>query len=340
MESECEYLGNRSTECEVRVHGVFELLPRDRLLVFTPSTDMYSRSSQCIVDIDHCVAVGAISEPDGHFLLIRVEPGSPDMYFRYRDRRELLQFTDHVLAVQDAPILPDSRPKSEVALTVVPDYTGELELNTSPTHRPPISSSLSILSADKPAANYLSRRDMLLTSKMADEIKSLLPLEHRFSELRLVYSPKVHGISLPSFYRNCEHQPYPNIVIITDSQRCCQFGAYCSRPWDTRHSVRRQYFGTEDSFVFSLRRSGRDDITYFPATCINSLFQFCDDQRVVVGASGPAIVVFENWLRGTSTACETFGTTAPLACSSEFVVGDIEFWAIVPEEDGQGSPVS
>jgi len=68
----------------------------------------------------------------------------------------------------------------------------------------------------------------------------------------------------------------------------------------------------------------------------NTLFQYSDDKKLVIGggATGCGLALFENWLRGGSNACETFGTSESLCCSHDFVVGDIEFWGILPEGSG------
>jgi hypothetical protein len=52
---------------------------------------------------------------------------------------------------------------------------------------------------------------------------------------------------------------------------------------------------------------------------------------------GSAIVLVDNWLRGSSNPCETFASSHSLCCSSDFIVGDVEFWGLVPEDSRQPS---
>jgi hypothetical protein len=98
--------------------------------------------------------------------------------------------------------------------------------------------------------------------------------------------------------------------------------------------------------LFSLSRSSvKKTETFSSLASSNKWFQFCDDQRLVIGGgdgmTGPAISIFSNWLRGSSLPCPTFGSQQSLACSQDFVVGDIEFWALLPDSDDSPSvPVS
>ncbi len=341
MECNCYFLGSRDTPKAKWIVGKIELLPADRVVVFSPSVDVYHKFSQCIIDLDYCSEVGALSEPTGQFLQFCTDahddhPGGL-VFFNFHDKVSMFLFAEQTLEAKEAVSSGKMRVKSPVPLTVIPDYKTFESANTAAALQ--AAPALSILSSDKPAVNFAGEHRMLLSSSMAIEIKSLLPLGYRFCDWRLVYSPKVHGISLPSFYRHFENQQYPNIIVIADAKRCCVFGAFCTHPWDASRT-KRQYFGKEESFVFSLQRGGTvDETKIYPSTCANPLFQFCDDQRIVVGggSTGSAIVVFENWLRGMSYPCETFGNHEPLACTCEFVVSDIEFWALVPDDGSEAA---
>ena len=192
---------------------------------------------------------------------------------------------------------------------------------------------MSVRTADKPAMEYVG--PFLMSRDFATDIRELLPLEFRFSEFRFMFSPKVHGISIPSFYRHVEELPFASVLIVRDAKGCCTFGAFCKKPWLLGSS--RQYFGSSENFLFSLIKSRVPQLRVFGCSSSgNRLYQFCDDKRIVVGgggAGGAGICIFENWLRGSSGPCETYGTTESLCCSSEFVVGDIEFWALMPDTD-------
>jgi len=188
---------------------------------------------------------------------------------------------------------------------------------------------------DKPAIEFSGS---LLASSNLDlvaEVRELLPLELRYNEWRLIYSPKIHGISIPSFYRRFSTNPLPSIILVTDAKRDCVFGAFCRSPWS--HDNQRKYFGSNENFIFSLMKKRVVATKYYPwMPGSNTLFQYSDDKKLVIGggATGSGLAVFENWLRGVSNACETFGTNESLCCSHDFVIGDIEFWGILPEGTG------
>ena len=188
---------------------------------------------------------------------------------------------------------------------------------------------------DKPAVEFSGP---LLASSHSDliaEVRELLPLEYRFNEWRLIYSPKIHGISIPSFYRRFQTNPFPSVIVVTDAKKDCVFGAFCRSPW--LPETQRKYFGSNDNFLFSIKKKGVVATKYYPwMPGTNTLFQYSDEKKLVVGGgvTGSGLALFENWLRGVSNACETFGTGESLCCSHDFVVGDVEFWGILPEGVG------
>jgi hypothetical protein len=167
----------------------------------------------------------------------------------------------------------------------------------------------------------------------------MLPLEYRFGELRLLFTPKLHGISIPSFFRKAEEAGgLPSVIVVQDASGCCKFGAFVKAPW----MLSRRYYGTSETFVFTLVRSNKREVVMYGSAGANRLFQYADEKCVVIGGgskkSDSAISIFSSWLRGTSGACETFGNSHPLCCSHEFVIGDIEFWSVLPETVAAARP--
>jgi hypothetical protein len=194
---------------------------------------------------------------------------------------------------------------------------------------------------DKPAREFKGRFLLLAHPDWAFQIKEMLPLQYRFCEMRLLFSPKIHGISIPAFYRRVDSMPFPSIMILKDSlqKNCCVIGAFCQSPWTLSNS--RRFFGSCENFVFSLSKNGKPKLEVFSSySAKNRFFQFSDDRRIIIG-SGGAISVFDDWLRGSSRPCETFNTVESLTCTSEFVLGDIEFWALLPDsaKNEQGFPI-
>lgn len=90
----------------------------------------------------------------------------------------------------------------------------------------------------------------LMTEAIAWELCQHLPVSIQWRKSwRLVYSPRVHGLSLKTFYRRLENEQGPNLLLIQD-HRGNVFGGFASVPW---HSSDR-YYGNGESFVFKFGR--------------------------------------------------------------------------------------
>lgn len=88
----------------------------------------------------------------------------------------------------------------------------------------------------------------LLNSAMAEVLKDFLPAQIQWkTSWRLVYSPRLHGVSLKTFYRRMQKEG-PSLLLIQD-HRGYVFGGFASMSW--RQGDR--YYGTGESFVFRFR---------------------------------------------------------------------------------------
>ena len=309
------------------VDGTVEVLLQ--AVLFTPSEDADIAVFQCLIlvaDIAECASVSTVLEDTAddiveHFLQVELRDAH-DVLFRFPDRRAADGCCREILE------LKASSSPTPAGQSHIPYFSDYLGLTASPPaiiSPPP----LTLNAGDKPAVEFGGR--FLLTSESASDMRDMLPLEFRFSEFRFLFSPKLHGISVPAFFRRCEEYPYPSVVVVKEAGGCCVFGAFCKAPWAPLH----RYFGSTETFVFSLQRKGMRDVGMYGCTGTNRLFQFADDKSIAIGGgskrSDAAIAVHSDWLRGSSGACETFGTPKPLSCKHDFVIADIEFWAIIPE---------
>lgn len=92
-------------------------------------------------------------------------------------------------------------------------------------------------------------RSTLLSAALAWEICQHLPVSLRWKTAwRLAYSPRVHGVSLATFFRRMD-QEGPSLLMIQDHHGSV-FGGFASATW---HAGDR-YFGSGESFVFKFRR--------------------------------------------------------------------------------------
>ncbi|CAE7441374.1 Oxr1 [Symbiodinium natans] len=165
----------------------------------------------------------------------------------------------------------------------------------------------------------------LLSEARLRLIRPQLPISCRIaSAWRLLYDPRVHGVSIGTFFRQCQAWPGETLIFIEDAEGSV-FGALASHTW---HVASRQHFGQPSCFVFRfVCTEAGEDIEVYPWAGTNQYFLFADSGGLKIGGGrSPAIWINADFLKGASGPCETFGTTAPLSGSEEFVVRSFECW--------------
>jgi len=89
----------------------------------------------------------------------------------------------------------------------------------------------------------------LLNESRLAQLRPHLPLGTRFaSRWRLIYSPRVHGVSLGTFYRQCQAWPGETMLLVEDTNGAV-FGGFASHTW--RASREQLHCGRPDCFVFT-----------------------------------------------------------------------------------------
>ncbi|XP_043233642.1 GTPase-activating protein skywalker-like [Amphibalanus amphitrite] len=161
----------------------------------------------------------------------------------------------------------------------------------------------------------------------------------------LLYTSSEHGFSLKTFYQRVgTFEPTVLLLRTTEGE---VFGAYCSAHWNTRNQLledgsRHAYFGTGETFLFSLRpelsvyrwvgaaRAGGEPRAA-PLRHEQQLFQAADTTMLTVGGGGggQAIWLDESLSRGRSDRCQTFANP-PLAPHGSFEVACIEVFGFAP----------
>ncbi|CAJ1360227.1 unnamed protein product, partial [Effrenium voratum] len=69
------------------------------------------------------------------------------------------------------------------------------------------------------------------------------------SAWRLLYCPAIHGVSIGTFFRQCQAWPGETLLLMEDTQGKI-FGGFASQTWQV---AQRQHFGQPDCFVFSFQ---------------------------------------------------------------------------------------
>jgi hypothetical protein len=174
----------------------------------------------------------------------------------------------------------------------------------------------------------------VLTPSLASELRELLPCYLRFTEWHLGYAPKAHGTSLRTFYRQ---QAGPNLLIVRDADGEI-FGGFAPEPWQQRSGA----YGTGEAFVFSVTGghvsvdqsspaapAPREDRRIEPHTATLQKGEVIQWSDTKIFGLGHALVVHEDFLRGSSSSCEAFGCRSPLTQSGQdFIIKDFECWHI------------
>mmetsp|Transcript_60140 Transcript_60140/g.130431 ORF Transcript_60140/g.130431 Transcript_60140/m.130431 type:complete len:368 (-) Transcript_60140:103-1206(-) len=177
----------------------------------------------------------------------------------------------------------------------------------------------------------------LLAKSLAECIFDYLPVSVRVpgaTEWVLSYTPKVHGVSLTTMFRNVgKHSK--TVLVVQDSQEYI-FGGFAPEPWEPQSS---HFYGTGEAFVFSFGRvveGTRPTMRAFPWTSKNSYFMYSDYELIAMGGGDGrhAVSVFQDLLHGHSSPTETFGNSI-LAGTEDFIVRDLEIWAL---EEVDASP--
>jgi len=94
----------------------------------------------------------------------------------------------------------------------------------------------------------LQGRALLTESRLA-QLRPHLPVATRFASCwRLIYSPRVHGVSLGTFFRQCQAWPGESLLLVEDSEGTV-FGGFASHTW--RASSVQLHCGRPECFVFT-----------------------------------------------------------------------------------------
>jgi hypothetical protein len=138
--------------------------------------------------------------------------------------------------------------------------------------------------------------------------------------LRLLYSTRMHGMSLSSFYQRAVDAS-PTIVAISDA-RGARFGCFVISAW--KQNPRPSYYGSGESFCW--KGTPDDGVDIHSWSRENNYFQCSTAEFLAVGGGGHyAIRIDADLEYGTSGECVTFGNPC-LASGDEFECVVLELW--------------
>ncbi|XP_063244568.1 GTPase-activating protein skywalker isoform X2 [Bacillus rossius redtenbacheri] len=180
-------------------------------------------------------------------------------------------------------------------------------------------------------------RSQVLDQQELLALWSWLPVRITMYQPILLYTTEEHGCSLTTFYLRVEMYEPTLLMIKTCSGEV--FGAYCSSRWYERntkdeHGNRQAYFGTGETFLFSLY----PERAKYPWVGIDSsqedpslkhaaeLFMAADSKMITIGGGdGQAIWMDENIRFGKTDRCLTFNNP-PLCNNGDFEIRVLEVY--------------
>ncbi|XP_069691958.1 GTPase-activating protein skywalker isoform X2 [Periplaneta americana] len=176
-----------------------------------------------------------------------------------------------------------------------------------------------------------------LTIRELFTLWSWLPVRITMYQPVLLYTTEEHGCSLTTFYVRVEHHEPTLLMIKTCNNEV--FGAYCSTRWHERnvkddHGNRQAYFGTGETFLFSLYPE-RAKYPWVGMDCAQTeaginhsaeLFMAADSKMITIGGGeGQAIWMDENIRYGKTDRCLTFNNP-PLCENGDFEIRVLEVY--------------
>lgn len=169
----------------------------------------------------------------------------------------------------------------------------------------------------------LQNETSILSTKQIRELHAFLPYFNQYKDLKLIYSSKVDGTALRTFYEKSYYINNSILVLKDDSQNI--FGAYVSEAIQIKYN---KFYGDGETFLFSFFKSNK--INYFPCVPGNDQIIFSDDKRLAFGCSGNnfSLCLENDFLNGYTGYTDTF-QNLPLSSNAQFMPINIELWTFI-----------
>lgn len=202
-----------------------------------------------------------------------------------------------------------------------------------------------IVAYQKPVPE-LSEPSLIVDPDMLQRLWSWMPQRFRIRNMELLFCTQQHGYSLQTLFKNngdCEAT-----IMFVKTTKGAVFGAFLTQSW--MHRKPRHYFGTGESFLFSLVpehtvyywariesvADGGGHVRFRAGSAVDrvpSFFQLAERDFLAIGggAKGPGLWLDASLLKGKSNPSETFNNK-PLHGSDDdefFECAIVELYGIV-----------
>jgi len=150
-----------------------------------------------------------------------------------------------------------------------------------------------------------------------------IELPKRFRSLcdwQILYSTKIHGISMNTFYSKVMHKS-PSLIVVEDTLHHI-FGGFATEEW----KVDTKYYGSGESFMFKAHPT----MKIYPWSKLNNFFQSASVNFISFGGSlssegGHALWLDQDFHYGSSKCSETYLNDI-LSGEADFKCIGIEVW--------------
>ena len=164
----------------------------------------------------------------------------------------------------------------------------------------------------------------LLSESVMKELVKAMPFTLHGRSWKRLYSITRDGDSFEAFLNGIQKNEYTLVVVQTTRGEI--LGGFADAAWDLGcRTIDGRFFGTGTSFLFSLAQG---PIQIFRWKGVNEYSQLCRHGCIGMGGGGGSFGLFlqDDFTRGSSGACDTYGNQSPLASSECFDILNFEVY--------------
>mmetsp|Transcript_19113 Transcript_19113/g.24811 ORF Transcript_19113/g.24811 Transcript_19113/m.24811 type:complete len:653 (-) Transcript_19113:234-2192(-) len=169
----------------------------------------------------------------------------------------------------------------------------------------------------------------ILTQDIFKALHHSLPASLLYSQWNRIYCLAQHGDAFEVFMRLSEK--VEKTVLIVKSTKGDIFGGFVDNAWKRKGND--QFYGGGQSLLFRLdddELNNRQTLHIYKWTGVNRYIQLCDVTRKKIamggGGSNFGLCIEDDFRRGSTHTCETFGNEPLCSGDGTFDVLDLEIW--------------
>jgi hypothetical protein len=179
----------------------------------------------------------------------------------------------------------------------------------------------------------------ILSAAMMQQLHDALPWSQQMCRWERCFAIGRDGDSFCTFLERCAQ--YQRTFVVIKTVECHVLGGYATMPWKKRDH--RTYFGTGQSFLFAshpdldndmVQKDPAKPLQLYRWTGSNDFVQISDPETSRVGMGGGAnnfgFLIQDNFWRGRTGPCGTFGNPSLVPHSDYFEIDALEVYGLRP----------